>query len=351
MAQFSSTPSIISNTAYHLVRRGQAAIAAYLHFNSGDLAKFLERDAFLCIAQRFADHFFHRSAGLAIYDQVVELYVALLILAPILQRLPLSHKVDWHHGHFLGFFRINGSGRIGRFYFGCREIERRYQPDVLAVNLEALGIHDADMVAVLLDLYRRHAGGSTLKDLLAHQLFDPIMMTSLKQGYELRYGNMFYRLEKAAFENSVDIRTQAVSVADFSIRSLAHLSGRHLEIGITATYVAEFKEHIKRIVTSCSSPEFKIKAIEVRIRDFAEHTRSARSALEQIKDLKNWLATKINGLAGTNEEAKTLPNLLLNLWLQRADSALYIKSPNFFLNPTNCEEKTFRTFFSPYREV
>ena len=162
-------------TAFAMLCRAQASIASYLHFGMGDLTKYLERDAFQMVATRLADHYFHRSKDLAIYGQVVELYLALLILAPILQRLPLSCRFDWHRSHVLGFIRINASRRIGRFYIAIRQVARSYQPDLLAANLEQIGIHDAGMVEVLQDLYRRHAGGRTLKDLLAHQLFDPIL--------------------------------------------------------------------------------------------------------------------------------------------------------------------------------
>ncbi|HMN14517.1 MAG TPA: hypothetical protein PKD55_19545, partial [Bellilinea sp.] len=149
--------------AFHLVRRAQAAIAGYRHFGDGDLSRYLERDSFQTMATRLADHFFHRSAGLALHAQVSALYLCLLIMAPILQRLTLSAKFDWHRGHMVSFFRVNASGRNKRFHFATRILERSYRPEELAANLDLIGIHDAGMVAVLLDLYRRHAGGSTLK--------------------------------------------------------------------------------------------------------------------------------------------------------------------------------------------
>jgi len=338
-------------TAFSLVRRAQASIAAFLHFGNGDLFKYLERDSFQTMANKLADHYFHRSTALAIHAQVKELYLTLLILAPILQRLPLSSKFDWHRGHVLGHFRRNASGKIGRYHVSIREVIRAYQPDLLAANLEAIGIHDAGMVAVLQDLYRRHAGGSVLKDLLAHQLFDPILMASQKQGFELRFGNRLLRMEKSAFESSVDLRNQDFTVLDFCIRSLEHRGGRHLEITISEKCFSEFRQRIKAVIASSASPEYKLTIIENRLRDFVERTRHARSALPQVQELKIWLANKLRGLAGTSKEATVLPNLLVNLWLQRVDSSLYLKSPTFFLDPTTIEEKTYLSFFSPYREV
>lgn len=338
-------------TAYHLVRRAQASVASYLHFGTGDLSKYLDRNAFQVMAARLANHFFHRSADLAIHAQVIELYHLILILAPILQRLPLSSKFDWHRGHVIGFLRRNASGSIGRFHVAVREVERCYRPELLAANLEEIGIHDADIVVLLQDLYRRHAGGTALKDLLAHQLFDPIMMVSGKQGFELRHGNRLLRMEKTPFEDSVDLRIQAITVLDFSIRSASNHRGRHLEIGISEERLSKFKQQIHEVVSSSSSPEFKLTVIENRLRDFVESTRPARSALPQIKELKIWLSNKLRRLSGTSKTATALPNLLVNHWLLRNDPRLHLKSPTFFLDPSAIAEKTYQSFFSPYREV
>lgn len=341
----------IDSTAFSLVRRAQAVIASHLHFGDGDLSKYLDRDSFQIMATRLADHYFHRSKELVIYTQVVELYHTLLILAPILQRLPLSCRFDWHRGHLLSHIRRNASGRIGRLHIASREVVRTYQPDLLAANLEVIGIHDAGMVVVLLNLYRRHAGGMALKDLLAHQLFDPILVVSQKQGYELRHGNKLLRLEKTAYDGSVDLHKQDFTILDFCIRSVDHRGGRCLDIFISEECLSEFRKRIKDVIAFPATPEYKLTIIQNRLRDFVERTRYARSALPQIQELKIWLANKLRGLAGNSRAATLLPNLLVNLWLQRVDSHLYFKSPTFFLDASAIEEKTYLTFFSPYREV
>jgi len=64
---------------YHLLRRSQASIAGFRHFDNGDLAKFLERDLFLAFAEKLTDHYFHRSKGLAIHGQVKEISLAQLV--------------------------------------------------------------------------------------------------------------------------------------------------------------------------------------------------------------------------------------------------------------------------------
>lgn len=352
MATIRSCSDVIAErTAYHLVRRAQMVIASYLHFGNGDLSKYLDREAFRELASRLAAHYFHRSKELTIYKQMVELYHAILIMAPILQRLSLSSRYDWHRGHVLSFIRRNASGRIGRYHAAIREVKRSYHPELLAANLELIGIHDIDMVAVLKDLYRRHAAGGTVRDLLAHQLFDPILMMSQKQGFELRYGNRLLRLEQTSFDGSIDLRRLSVIILDFRIKSIEHKGGRHSEICISEECLALFRERINRVIASSTAPEFKLITVERHLRDFVERTRHARSALPQLKELKIWLSNKLRSLAGTKPAANMLPNLLINLWLQRTDSNLYLKKPTFFLDPSAIDEKTYMTFFSPYREV
>jgi hypothetical protein len=343
--------TMLEQAAYNLVRRGQAAIANYQQFSTGDLTKYLDRDAFQVMAERLADQYFRKSAGLALHENVVTLYQLLLVMAPILQRLPFSFKFDWHCGHLLGFVRCNANGKVGRFHAAIRESERQYQPRKLAANLEALGVHDDWLVEILQDLYRRHYGGATLQHQLAHQLFDPILLVSERQGYELRYSNQLLCLEKHPFNGSIDLRCEPLMLLDFSVRSEQHHGGRHLEIYISEKCLSEFRVNVTQILESKAAPEYKLNVIKDKVQDFVERTRSARSALQQITELKIWLSNKLRRLAGTVPEAGALPNLLVNIWLQKVDSTLYVKRPNFFLDSKEITEKVYRTFFSPYREV
>ncbi|HEY4744944.1 MAG TPA: hypothetical protein VIH45_09825 [Desulfuromonadaceae bacterium] len=340
-----------NQTAYRLVRRAQASIAGYRHYDDGDLARYLERDSFQTMAELLAQHYFHRSTDLALYGQVQALMTVLLVMAPILQRLPLSSKFDWHRGHIVGWFRRHANGRVARFHCGIRTIERVYDPALFAANLEAIGLHDAAMREVLCDLYRRHAGGTTLKDQLAHQLFDPVTMLNMREGFELRHANRFYRLEKVPFADSTDLRLTPADVLDYQVHSVAHHNGHHLEIMIAEHVLVEFRAAIKSITAMSASPQFKVSLIADRIRDLVERTRPARSALPQIRILKTWLAHKLRPLSGTTTDAKRLPDLLLNQWLQRVDHRLHLRAPNFFLSPDKVDRKTFTAFFSPYREV
>lgn len=351
MASIKQRGSSHVTNEYQQIRRAQAHIASYLHFNDGDLARYLDRTSFNVMADRLAGHFFHRSESMAIFQMVSEIYLVMLIIAPILQRMPLSSHCDWHRGHLLGWFRKNANGRIKRFHFGRREIERTYRPEILRSNLELLGIHDTAILETILDLYRRHCGGAALKDRLSHLIFDPVMMMNLRNGYEFRYGNELIRLEKENFAGSCDLREQPVQALDYNLLSANHKSSRHLEITIAETTLASFRLQVKVILAMAASPEHKCRQVETRIRDLVETSRHARSALPQIMDLKLWLSQKLRHLAGTIDHAKSLPNLMVNLWLQRSDHRLFLKSPNLFLNPGIPDEKTYVSFFSPYREL
>lgn len=336
---------------YHLVRRAQASIASYRHFRNNDLAIYLERNSFRAMARKLADHYFHKSKGLALHDQVQELYLPHLTMAPILQRLPLSTKFDSHRGHLISWFRRNANGRVRRFHFDRREFVRDYQPDLIAEQLATLGVHDAGMVEVLLDLHRRHAGGTTNKDLLAHQIFDPLACLTLREGYELRYANALLRLEKQRFGGSTDLRQNQVTVLDYAVRCVEHRGGWHLEVLLAEQTLMNFRSDVKRILSSPMIPTRKQHLLEIKIHDLIEKARWARSAEPQMQELRSWLADKRRSLAGTLPDARLLPNWLINLWYQRVDHRLYVKAPSFFHDPMQIDEKTYLTFFSPYREV
>lgn len=342
---------IQENTAYHRVRRAQARIAAYRNFGDGDLAMYLERESFDTVAERLAKHYFHKSVGRAIYDQAKELFKISMIMAPILQRIQYSSKYDWHRGHVLSWFRCNISSRRKRYHLSILDNNRNYQPEQFSARLEALCLRDTFMVQVLNDIYRRHAGGSTLKDHLAHQIFDPIIFTNADDNFLLRHGTHTYRMDNARSDGSVDLRVKSAVILDYRIKSVKRAERYHLEINISDACLQEFQADIKGLLKFRCEPSVKVELIKNTIRNFVERTRSARSAFLQIQQLQQWLADKLKPLSANTAEAAVLPNILVNCWLSRVDGKLYLKSPNLFFDPSKHDENTFMTFFSPYREV
>lgn len=346
----STTNAMLERTAYTLVRRAQAAIAGYRHFGPGDFCRFLERPAFEAVAAKLAAKYFHRSTNLALYQAVINLYVLYLIVAPVLQRVPYSSKLDWHAGHVLSWFRRYCAGRPARVHVAVKEVARSYAPDTLLSNLEALGLHDGEFNALLLDQFRRGYGEPTVQGRLLNTLFDPVLMLSEREGFALRLGNRFFRAEKEPFPGSCDLRKHFLPVGNYRIGVKGHGGGQHLEIRINEERLHAFRHAIKEVLKGKAEPAFKYRLVREEIRDFVEKTRFARSAEDQVVELKQWLQTKLRSLSGTDRKFKELPDLLVKSWFDRGDHRLYLSRPNFFLDHSSVPEEVFLTFFSPYRE-
>jgi len=90
--------NIAGNASYHLVRRAQARVAGQQHFTEDELYDIRERDSFLNIARICRDKYFHHSEGLQVSDHISELYIDVLVMAPILHKISHSMKFDWSKG-------------------------------------------------------------------------------------------------------------------------------------------------------------------------------------------------------------------------------------------------------------
>lgn len=345
-----SADAMLERTAYFLVRRAQASIADYRHFGPGDLCQYLERPAFEVMANRLAEKYFHRSANLALYRGVQGLYVPYLVVAPLLQRLTYSAKLDWHAGHILSWFRRYCAGRPARVHVAVKEVPRLFAPEKLLASLEALGVRDTDFSALLADHCRRGYGEPTARGRLLNTLFDPLLLLHEREGFALRVGNRFFRAEKEAFSGSVDLRKGYLSVGNYRLRVTAHGSGQHLEIAIADARRKSFRDAVKGILRGNSEPGTKYRLIGNEIRDFVEKTRFARSAGDEVVELKQWLQTKLRSLSGTDRRFKELPDYLVKSWFDRGEHRLFLPRPNFFLDPQSIPEEVYLTFFSPYRE-
>lgn len=342
--------AMLERTAYTLVRRAQAAIAGYRHFGPDDLCRFLERPAFEVVATKLAAKYFYRSTNLALYQAAINLYVLYLIVAPVLQRIRYSTKLDWHSGHILSWFRRYCAGRPGRVHVAVKEIPRIYAPDMLLANLEALGLHDGEFNALLLDQFRRGYGEPTVQGRLLNTLFDPLMMLAEREGFDLRLGNRYFRAEKEPFPGSSDLRRGFLPVGNYRVGVRNHASGQHLEIRISDERLHTFRQAIKEILKGKAEPAYKYRLVREEIRDFVEKTRFARSAEPEVVELKQWLQTKLRSLSGTDRKFKELPDFLVKSWFDRGDHRFYLSRPNFFLDHSTVPEEVFLTFFSPYRE-
>ncbi len=339
-------------TDYDLVARSQAEIGCIQHFRDGRLSRYLEALSFNNMAYGIAQRYFHNSSNMAIYDHAARVIRALLIIAPVVQRQHLSVRFDWQPGHVLSHFRFYTKGNISRFHFGVRCIDRSYAPELLIANLASMGIHDSLFVDELVELYDRYDAKAdrTLQHKLADLIFDPILMHGLQTGFELRHGNILYRLEKKPFESSSDLRYAWGTVMQYSIRSCENkLGGKYMEIRLSDEYLETVRVRFKDALAGNNSPAAKVRFLYRIIFDVVHVARWAGSADQQISELSQWLSRQICSLAGTMPSAYDVPKRLYTLWVEKLDNRLLFKVPNFFLYPDKVERDVYMNYFNPFR--
>lgn len=346
----SSSAAFKRKTAYYQVRRAQQSIASYLNYDNGDLAKYLERESFEMVAQKITDKYFFQFKDLTVYKHIVSLYVALLIMSPIIQRIPESAGFNWHSGHFLSLLRRDCSNRIRKYHFAAHKLPVTYQPRLLRDGLDKLGIYDTDFIAAIMELYRMNCRGIALRHELARQIFDPVIGVAVRVGYEFRYGGWLYRFEKHRFPQSVDLRSTWVTVHNYQIRSFEKNNHSLLKIMLSTDFMAAFKHKVNATMECRSKPDLKVQQLETHIRSFVEEAKWARSAMPQILVLRNWMASRIRPLTENFQSALVLPDRMVTEWLHRVSSQLYFRKPTFFLDRTEIEYDNYLALFSPYRE-
>jgi hypothetical protein len=339
-------------TDFDLVARSQAEIACIQHFRDGRLSRYLEALSFNNMAYGIAEKYFYNSRDKAIYDHAARVIRALLIIAPVVQRQPLTVRFDWQPGHVLSHFRFYTKGNIRRFHFGVRCVERSYAPTLLIANLESMGIHDSMFVDELVELYDRYDAriNRTLQHKLADLVFDPVLMHGLQTGFELRQGNVFYRLGKQPFEGSSDLRYTWGTVMQYSIRTRENKQGgRYMEIRLTDKYLEDVRVRFKDALAGDNSPPAKVRFLYRIVFDVVQVARWAGSADHQISELSQWLTKQVSSLAGTMPAAYGVPKRLFSLWTEQRDNRLLFKVPNFFLYPDKVERDVYMNFFNPFR--
>lgn len=341
----------IPGNDFYLMRRGQAFITQRLHFGEGELCAFRDRSSFQSIAKICAEKYFHQAGEGDVFPFICELYTDVMIMAPILQRLPYSFKFDWTRAHVLSWFRTACNDNIKRFFFSTETCPRSYNVDLLRLNLETLGVHDSAYVDVLVEQFKRHYAGPYLRSDLANRIFDPICLLNQATGYRLRVGNIIYRLEKAPFPGSIDLREkQAKVLGAYRVRHVSKKAGSYLEIILTHDFTDQFKSVVTSIIESSASPRHKIYVINDRISDLLQTMKFARSSWPQAKDLQNWLVTKMRPLYGSLKDFKRREKGFRVEYLENRQDSLSLPTPNFFFNPKDVDLSTFLKYMSPYKE-
>lgn len=363
-----SVSNIEANAAYMRLRLLLAFVAKCLVFYPGELFKVMSSRQCEIIAHRLVEQYFHRSRLLAIYQDMVLMYQALLTMAPILQRLKYSMGIDWTRANVLTWFRENTAANRAKCYFGCFEAPRVTDPLVFRANLDFLGVRDSKFIETVEPLFRCYYGRSSVTGKLASCLFDPIMLCRMVEADTLRVGNRIYRLSRLGFPDCIDLRQQSATVMMYQIRRVEKLeTGRttgYLEITISAELLKAFRKRARRIIRSGMSPKLRVLVLKRQITGFVSSVRYARHGYEQVLELSRWLSRRLKPLYGAVDEVQKkrktpdpdleqvfhFPQVLLNTFLMVQDNRRYHRRPNFFYDPKKHPEELFIKFFSPYRE-
>jgi hypothetical protein len=320
-------------------------------FRDGELLERFESPVTTAYAERLARRFFPKTESLGVWSEIVSLYKALLVLAPVMQRQRHIFKIDMHRGHVLTMIGRVANKRGRKFHISYRKESRVLDEGRLRRNLESLSVMDTIFIeTVLIDLFRTNYAQECARGRLANVLFDWIMFFGKGDGSHIRIGNSFLRLEQEAHDGSVDIREEDALVWDYRIRYLTVDDIGHINILLSEDCMKSFRDQIKAILRANASPAYKIILIENAIRGFVDAARFARAALLQILEMKRWLQQKLRRLSGTEKNARILPEKLLKLFQERLARSYYSNKPNFFWDPNRVPEDIFMNFFSPYRE-
>ncbi len=336
---------------YINLRKIQAKLVQANYFGNNDLFQYLEKPVFLNTAEKLTEKYFHKSKDLMIFQNILELYPLYLTLAVLLQKLPYSFKLDWNRSHFLSMLRTNLSFRNNRKFVAVRTVTRNIEPERIELNLREMGVKDSPFLEVAKNLFIRNYNTFGVRGKLANCIFDPVNFLFERNGFEIRRANEFLKLEKKSFEGAIDIDLNSFEVWDYQIkRTRNKRNGKgFLEIKIRPGTIKNFKENALNIIKSNTTPQRKIILLNNLCNSFVENHKYTKDAFEQINDLKNWLNRRTSGIAATDKRVKQAVDLT-KLYIEKRDVKLRFKKPNFFWNYQEYSEKSYMTFFSPYRE-
>lgn len=325
---------------------------------------------------------------------MVLLYQAYLVMAPILQRIPRSLHLDQHRGHVLTWLRVYAGGNARRRYVTVEEVTRVHNPAVLEKRLLALGVYDRTFTRILVALFRAYYWRDTVAGSLARLLFDPIMIEVEKDRHMLRVGNRIYTLHKQGSSKAVNMNKSPLTIFDYEVRYDQAADKNKLTIVLSPRTVAAFKKKIRGIIAPNADPKYKANEIEKAIVKFGEKAKWAKDDRDTIIDLRNWLWQTMQPLttpqannsspkagkciprpedakskaavntaiikhlkeeaARLKEDVEHIPNILLNNWLQqRLHTTGLIRARSNVLYDLDraVEPDIFLNFLSPYREV
>lgn len=337
---------------YLKVRQAEARLVKLQEFGGTILSDAMQLRYVRNVAYKLTDKFFYNSRDLVIYQDMVRMYQLLLVCAPILQKLPLSTRFDWHNGHILSWFRRFSGGSVKRCFYAPYQFPRELDTAKMVRHLRThFRITDRGFIQEAVELYECYYGCTTVCGKLAAKMFDPIMLAPLQPGFALRVGTTFHRLEKSGFPGCVNLKQDKAIILDYCFSLVSGKKRRPAEVMLTTACLRTFKEKAKSVIDSDDSLSKKFGALSSLIAAFTPVTMFAYSAQPQILELRNHLRSKLRMVPLTeNMDFRPLPNILHNAFLQKSSTRLHFPQPNFFYSPAMVGEKQFMVYLSPYRE-
>jgi hypothetical protein len=387
--------TLTDKAAYYQLSRLLARQVRIGEFHGRELYDAMQRPAVRLIAELAVKKYFNRGEdSMKVKKDMRLMYQALLVMAPILQRIPRSLHLDQHRGHVLTWLRVYAGGNARRRFVSVEEVKRIHKPAMLIKRLERLGIHDRTFCKVLAALYRAYYWRDTVAGSLARIIFDAVMIEVPRDRHVLRIGNCIYTLHKQGGSKTVNMNKVPFVIFDYAVRYDPAADKNKMTITLSPAAVASFKKKIRGVMARQADPKYKIEEIEEAIEKFSERSKWAKDTWDAIIELRDWLWKTMQPLATPQTDTKTpkvsqkhpreetakgrekahaamkkelkaeaaalkvdishVPNTIVNKWKQkRVKITGLIRARNNVLYDLDrsVDRKDFMNFLSPYREV
>lgn len=339
-----------ADNSYYLVRRAQLRIVMRTHFRNGELYDIMNRSAFQQTSEKLTDKYFYRS-GATVYDEIKELYQLYLVLAPTMQKIKNSFKVDWTKGHAISWLRRLFNGRVRHWYYIHTENERRHDTELLLSRLRDHGIADKRFLDEAIERYLCFWGSDGLKGSLANCIFDPFMYRVKDSG--IRIGSSVIETSQGKLDGRSNIFEKPIEIMSYHVVVYEKSGRTHINVTIRPDVISDFKKRCELIISTRTTPQYKLVQLSSLISQLLETAKYAKDSFYQIRELQSWTDKKFRKLSGTDKEFKAIICNMTSNFMEKVVSKYTYQRTNFFWdkNLNDIPEKTFFIYFSPYREL
>lgn len=336
------------DNSYPLVRRTQLNLILRNSFRNGELYEIMNRQAFRTMADKLTEKYFYRS-GTVIYEEMNELFRAYLCLAPFIQKMRNSFKLDWTRWHAVSRLRRFFGGNPAYEYYKKTVYQRAHDVELLSSKLRQHGITDAKFVDFITEKYLCFWGAEGLKGSLANCIFDPFFFSV--KGSGLRVGNTALEVSSRYSEGCSSITKTPLEILSYSI-SVSNKKRRYVTVELTQDAINSFKKSVETVLNKSCSDAYKVGLLLSLNAQFLERSRYAKDALEQIQGLKSWAVKYMKPHAARSKDFGDIAGQILKDFIENNAGYFAYKQSNFFWNKdySDIPEKTYLVYFSPYRE-